>query len=640
MTGPRRASAVRRAACLIAVLGLLPAAAETAQGKPGHDTFEGLRPGEFVTHELQVPVRIVLIGFDEGVVDETTLLSFLPPASKPLVRYPQFYGLSGRELGLEYRFDYRIVHKGPRFAQRFFSQLAAIGQPGPRTLYQSLYNAQASKVADVEVSEQVLFIDAPSVERWLEKNDERGDNQHTVYFVNWYGRDDFRFHAYTRSGEPDPDTKFDFAGLASRKMISWGGSSGRSWFYDFSAGPEFWGSNFDVDHADVDGDGVEDYRIPVIWEYAVAGYRAPALLSFDMALLARFVAINLLFTPSPLYDPLVTAPEPFGRKVAHVTMLEDNPDPAQKGASFFDAAFVRDRLQSFQPYYRWRVKAASLDPIDAGAKKTLDIFTLSDVQGDCWLDIGSPFAQPFCYFEANRGTYVPSYEPRDYVAPVFAFNTTDAGLGAQFGLLGYADDNWLDGTQSFVFALGAPSYRTLFGYGFTSTTVHELGHHVGLSHPHDGYDAEIGIDYGPSGFFYFAWLGDESETVMHYLSVSNGFGRHDRDNMRRWEAAGYLNRANALAGDLVASPKSWKARLALRAADAHAARARRALQRFDYLEAATDARWAYSLLAEVADELGVASARLSRARMALPNARVPKGGCRPRQAPQELAAAP
>ena len=639
MTGPRSVGFVRRGAGLLSLLGLLPVAAAAGSPRPA-DTFEALRPGEFVTHELRLPVRIVLVGFDEAAVDETTLLGSLPPAAKPLVRYPQFYGLAGRELGLEYRFDYRIVHKGPHFERRFFAHLAAIGRPGPRTLYQTLYNAQANKVADVEVPDEVLFIDAPAVERWLDRNDERGAEQHTIYFVNWYGRDDFRFHAYTRGGEPDPDTKFDFAGLASRKMVAWGGSSGRSWFYDFSAGPEFWGSSFDQDNADLDGDGEADYRIPVIWEYALGGYRAPALLSFDMALVTRFVAINLLFAPSPLYDPLVTAPEPFGRKVAHVSMLEDDPDPAQQGASFFDAAFVRDRLQSFQPYYRWRVKTASVDPIDAGAKKTLDIFTLNDVQDDCWLDFGTPFAQPFCYFDLNRASYVPSYGPRDYVAPVFQFNTTDAGLGAQFGLLGFADDNWLDGTQSFVFTFGAPSYRTLFGYGFTSTTVHELGHHVGLSHPHDGYDAELGIDYGPSGFFYFAWLGDESETVMHYIALSNGFGRHDRDNMRRWEAAGHLNWANALAGDLAARPDSRKARLALRAADAHAARARRALSGFDYLTAATEARWAYSLLAEAASELGVASARLRLARTPLPNARVPKGGCRPRQAPQELAAAP
>ena len=38
---------------------------------------------------------------------------------------------------------------------------------------------------------------------------------------------------------------------------------------------------------------------------------------------------------------------------------------------------------------------------------------------------------------------------------------------------------------------------------------------------------------------------------MHYIAVSNGFGRHNQDNMYRWETAGYLNWANALAGDIL-----------------------------------------------------------------------------------------
>jgi hypothetical protein len=646
------ASVVRRATRVVATLGVIAIAAwpspagagggerhdRTCHQRHDHDRFFGLEPGEFVTHELGIPVRIVLVGFEEAATPTALLKLWLPASYQPVVRYPQFYGLNGRDLGLEYEFDHRVVRKGPRFTNRFFAHLRSIGQEGPRTIYQTAYNDQASNVVDV--TPQVLYIDARSVERWLKENDDAPGDHYTIYFINWYGRDDFHFHVYTKTDEPDPDTGYNFgAARASRKIVAWGGSSSRAWFYDFSAGPEWNTSNWFVDDADLDGDGFEDYRMPPIWEYAVPGYRHPVFLAFDMSLLARFVAINLLFTTSPLYDPLVTAPEPFGRKIADITMLEDNPDASQKGIDFIDAAFTRGKFQSFQPYYRWHVGLRNRDPIDDGAKDALTTFTLTDLKPGCWQDYGTPFAQPFCYFDANLGSYVPPYRPRDYVAPVFAFNTTDAGLGAQFGLLGFADDNWVDGTQSYVFTFGAPGYRSL-GYGFTSTTVHEVGHHIGLSHPHDGWDSEFGLDYGSAGDLYFAWAGDESDTVMHYISLSNGFGRHDRDNMRRWETAGYLNRANALAGDLLASPRARRARAALRVADEHAAKARRALEGWSYLDAATHARWAYSLLAEAAQELGVASARLALARMAVPDARVPKTGCRPRLATEELPAVP
>jgi hypothetical protein len=75
----------------------------------------------------------------------------------------------------------------------------------------------------------------------------------------------------------------------------------------------------------------------------------------------------------------------------------------------------------------------------------------------------------------------------EYEVPVFLYNTPNA-LSAG-GLLGFADDNWRDGTQSYVFGFLAPLLRAA-GYGFTSTTIHEVGHHLGISHPHDGYDTE------------------------------------------------------------------------------------------------------------------------------------------------------
>ena len=86
-------------------------------------------------------------------------------------------------------------------------------------------------------------------------------------------------------------------------------------------------------------------------------------------------------------------------------------------------------------------------------------------------------------------------------------------LGDQFGLLGFADDNWVDGTQSHVFMFDSPEYRAL-GYGFTTTGIHEFGHHIGMSHPHDGYDSEQDLDFGAAGPFEFAWSGDESNTAM------------------------------------------------------------------------------------------------------------------------------
>jgi hypothetical protein len=293
-------------------------------------------------------------------------------------------------------------------------------------------------------------------------------------------------------------------------------------------------------------------------------------------------------------------------------------------------------LQEFEPYYNWKTALRAVDPIDAGARNALQIFTDNVVADDCWVPYGTPFAQLFCYFAGNLATYVPDYHARDYVAPVFNFNTTEEGLGSQFGLLGFADDNWIDGTQSFVFAVGADVYRDA-GFGFTGTVIHEVGHHIGMSHPHDGYDSELELDYGPSGPFLYAWEGDESDTVMQYLSITNRFGEHNRDNMYRWETAGYLNWSNALAGAIMDSEDAWKVSLLVHAADALAHRARSRFDSWQYLASVNDARLAYGLLATAADAVGVSSAALSAARRMLPPSRIEKYVCRPRALVEALA---
>ncbi|HEY0285337.1 MAG TPA: hypothetical protein VGC23_08110, partial [Vicinamibacterales bacterium] len=269
----------------------------------------------------------------------------------------------------------------------------------------------------------------------------------------------------------------------------------------------------------------------------------------------------------------------------------------------------------------------------------LDIFAADNPAvhtNECWAAYGAPFAQLFCYFDVNLGTYIPSYSRKDYVGEIFAYNATDASMGVQFGLLGFADDNWVDGTQTFVFAFGADIYRDS-GFGFTATVIHEVGHHIGMSHPHDGYDSELALDYGASGEYYYAWEGDESDTVMQYLSITNKFGEHNRDNMYRWETAGYLNWSNALAGAIMDSEDADDVFYLVQAADFLAQRARSRFNSWQYLTAVTDARLAYGLLVTAANHIGVSSERLTAARMMLPPSRIEKYVCRPRALTEALA---
>ncbi len=583
--------------------------------------YAALQPGAFVTYTQTIPVNLVFVGYEN--LNQRDLLDALPATYEPIVRVPKFYGLNGRQMGLHFDFKYRTINADIKFEDRFFNYLKESGHHGPLTAFQQAYNDQDKNVLDVKGP--VLYIDAPSVETWLVSNsgalaiDPR--QSYTVYFINWYDRKDFKFHVYSKADEPEPGSDTSRAITDSQFMIGWGGTSSKSWFLDLSAGPEFSSTNWVVDTPDLDGDGVEDYRIPPVWEYTQHGYRSRPRLDDDLGLVTRYAAINLLFTSSPIYDPLVTAPDVGGKKVVHIELFEDDPD--SHGVDFISTNTVFRELERLEPYYDWQVRLERNNPIDPQAQRAFQIFSGVLQEDDCWNEIGVPFAELFCFFQANYDQYIPAYGPHDSVGVSFAFNTTKEALGNIAGLVGFADDDWTTGTQTYNYLFSVEAYRTA-GYGLTSATIHEFGHHIGISHPHDGYDFEQDIDYGPGGEFYFAWLSDESSTVMNYMGLNNGFSEFDRANMYRYEFAGYLNWSNALLGDILASPNAQREQNLLRQADRLAKKAQRHFAAWEYVAAADNARQAYERLLKAAERLGVETPTVNNARRMLPNPSVPR----------------
>ena len=158
---------------------------------------------------------------------------------------------------------------------------------------------------------------------------------------------------------------------------------------------------------------------------------------------------------------------------------------------------------------------------------------------------------------------LPRREP-DYEAGLINYAVGDPELDP--GLLGYADDNWLDGTQSGVFSFVNPGVAAA-GYGLTTTMIHEYGHHSSMSHPHDGYDPQAQTDFDPTGETFFAWLGDESNSIMSYIDVNWDFSQFDRDNSARHHAAGYALIANRIAADILRDRRRDRAAADLEAAD-------------------------------------------------------------------------
>lgn len=555
--------------------------------------------------KIDVPVNLVFVGFRRAI-DRAAMMAELPAAYEPVIRTPNLYGV-GRDLRLKYRLQYRTIVANTKFQDDFFQFLASTGQHRDLTEYQRAYNEQQGNVLDV--TGPVLYADAPSVEKWLATHAASlgvdVKRSYTVFFINWFDRPDFQFHLYEKVDEPSTDLGINIGEMDWAKVIAWGGTSSRTWFFDASAGPDFYSGSYDVDNADLDGDGVADYRLPPIWEYRQDGYRKPRLLGSDLGKIVRYVAINQLFTTSPDFDPLVTTPKIGGDKVVHIEMLED--DPATRGTGWIDPALVEERMKGLQPYYAWQVHLRDRNPIDEGAERAFRIAAGLLQEDDCWTSHGYQIFQLLCYFSAYRSEYVPGYGARDYVAPMYAINTTDANMGDLANYLGLAMDNGIDGTQTICFAWSTPTFRE-YG-GFTGTVLHELGHHFGIAHPYDGFDSELQLDYSPTGDLSFAVLGIESQSAMGF-GLTTRFGQFEMDNMFRWELASYLSRGAELRDQIRGQFAQNEANGALRQSELDELDALGQLRSWNLLEAVTSAKRSYEVSVSSARQLGIVEPEL------------------------------
>lgn len=141
--------------------------------------------------------------------------------------------------------------------------------------------------------------------------------------------------------------------------------------------------------------------------------------------------------------------------------------------------------------------------------------------------------------------------------------------------------------------------------GPTWLLTHEVGHHLGLSHPHDGYDSETQTDFSGYGETYFAWEGDYSDSVMSYATDQGDYSQFDRDAIDRDMTTVFINQANRILADIQSSDRADKGRDKVQKADRAAGAALAAMAAMDYRAAAADAAAAYRLVVEAAKQAGV-----------------------------------
>lgn len=610
---------------------------DTPTLKPKAKGFNAIRPGSKPDLRERVPVQFVFVGFTPKDLDVAAFKRELPARYRPLNRIPAAYGSPPPYLGIEYTYAYSTTFPDAAWQNRFFSRLTALGKPESPTGPQKDYNEQDKNALDITKN---YAIDANAAEQWLSQNPPRGVNtQHnTVFFINWFGRKDFRFHVYRHFKERDPDTKHDPNRPAYQNYydtVAWGGTAFddpehglgkryRVWFHDLSAGPDAFTMNGNVDSKD-------NAIVPPAWEYGRDRYKPRAALAPDLGKVARYAAINGMFTVSPIYPAAPAKPLIPSSVNLDVNTYDDNDElsvddvltsgdlleplkrlmPLTRVTLDVKAMPFRNNTQLFQCYTQQMTRPANQpapggapDPAYSLAYGALSLTGLAfNAAPSC--ELGSPTSswRNLPTYHSLRLGDLRDTKSVDYEAPQ---NLYLPSADVQTPPGGWADDNGIDGTQGMTFAHGPPWITKYFGA--THIMTHEFGHHFSLSHPHDAYDYERGVDYSAYQPEYaYALLAGESATAMSYLtfSFSNDFSQFDYDNRQRWMTEGYLEQLNLIAASVFAKKPGAATLAALRSADGFAVRAAAAFTAHDYAAAERYGKAAYDTGVRAARQAGV-----------------------------------
>ncbi len=455
-------------------------------------------------------------------------------------------------------------------------------------------------------------IDSTLTEKWLGDHAQAlglNPTEDTVYFINWWGRPDFHFHTYVNWEHPDvdADTGTDNAQYQYYEMQAWGGTTPddeqnglgslrRIWFYDLSAGPDGNSLNFILNTADVNGDGVPDYRIPPIWEYGnLSAYRPFDDLSGDLSVVLRYIGLDAMITAAPFFNP---------------EMAARLPNSIQTDITYFNGDGDADGRDLSHPD-RAKLEWSKVKPFNvlSNSEKTIPYNAEHDAIYQCSLPYWSGVFTN-CYPGRSNGDWDMNIYHSDHINDylsghpdhqvqhlVYTLPDADAVLN---GLLGVA---FTAGQfPGFTYNWNLTSNREWMGV--TLTMIHEVGHHFGYNHPHDVYD------YTDNWFYYASQdlilrMADESDSVMGYMDLSNNFSQFDRDNMDRWMTAIYINKSNELLPGILASDPNQILKLKLAASDVEATLAVAAYKNMQYRIAAGLAKNAYDRIQKIADENGV-----------------------------------
>ncbi len=495
------------------------------------------KPREIIIN-TKMPINLVMIGdtwSDQDKVNITDKL--LKTYSPPILS-------ENRTAGVTYNYKYNFDSVSQETADKLFKFInsTAVENPMPPPIKQWINSKQPEfwgpdfvKIPKMKYK----LIDANQVDDWLFRNLELQAG-YTIYFLKPSGNQTNYFHTYGIVTQ-DPDTKANFV---EEGMMGFGGKH-RFYFIDLRAGPWYYP------------------YLPVSQDQVFAQFHKNLYeVKTDedyYAFIANYVndAITLLFTPSYLYSPIYRSN--FMANVFLVDMTSGRTFRDISG-NFIDRSTITNALTQLVPYAKWSIditgqtfdvlprelqrsilKSLSFRQVPSGS---LILVKSSDLILELNKWVASNLSQEqrrLAQEEAATTVFVP--------AVVFVFDTS--AYVDQIPVIGTAVSDPNDQTVPCCAVVAVDKHALSdLNSGLSALVIHEMGHVLGLRHPHDGYD--------PTKGEFEDWFFDWSYTPMSYSSptglgcgllstpcglVIPEFGQFNHDALDRGLVLNLLNQA-------------------------------------------------------------------------------------------------
>jgi len=488
---------------------------------------------------VPLEVKIVFVGINPSDID-TTYMSW---SENLPARINEEVLIGGKDLGVEFDVKYRFAFTDSAFKTKLTDYLSSISETAvvenPYFWYWNRnYEEKWMKVRSTQY-------DANKVEQWLTENSRQfgGTLEYGWTFIVMYlpelpsatyktmkeywkqnifkSTTSVQPHYYKIPAE-DRDLGYK---LRYREFATAWGNHERLWFLDLSAGPSFWDSfsTFPLQVA------IEDQNIKLGSTYGK---------SWLTEYLADYVwgAVKNFAVPSSIYYPTYS-----GRYNIIVTIFDDRTDDERTKVpveSTINAESIKQAFEDLAPYVTTDVQLDFRQLKDYSDLRSLVKDNHEKLKEAVFHpDVDVVDLRPiYSYLQSNLKDFAPTIkrDETEFTITLFAFvfsgetyftysnkwdheHTNDPERGSLSGIA--LGDIAIVGTNQWDFTRGNEVGQKGKGLGMTSTVIHELGHMVGLMHPHE-YDN----------------VGDFAYGVMGYFTQDYQFGQSDKDFIRRAHA--------------------------------------------------------------------------------------------------------